>query len=322
MFSLVDTSNGKHLAGFNHETNMLKVGGYQKGPFMTVQDMVAAAGMGYAVVRRQAYGLDNNGTPVPVLGQFHLHRTSDGKTVDPSTVSKAYHPYSTEAAAQILQHFVDQGYAAPHSAMVLDNGTVEVIEVKLHSVPGSDGRQEYYFGLKNSHGGSGPVTGYVRNYNLFCANQVVSSVSHSANFKIRHSSKVEENVEIAAQQWKEARAAIKTYSDALAKLEKKRIDIPDFFDTLLGIKGKEASEIPTRTENKRDALIRAANMPDKGTNGKTAYDAFQAVTYYNTHNSEGKGAGSAIERFGGVLAGSRGKFEVKAFSSLLELAAA
>lgn len=295
------------------------VGGWhglgQVAEFSNLQGMRSAAAMDYNVRKEQA---EHAGKMVP--NQFHLVRSDDGKIISPSTVTDRYEPYQLDDMLGILQFYIDAGYAKPGTAMVLHNGSVEVMTVQLDikRIDGDASDWSVYFGLRNHHGGTGSVEGIVTGVRIVCANTASAAFAKGADFRIRHSRNVADRVRVAAGAWNEAKEAIARFEAHAAQLAATKIhNIPATIDALLGITNIE--DAATRTLTKRNELIAYANRPDMGTFGQSAWDIFNAVTAYNTHNAEGKGAQDDSQRIASILGGARGNFELATFDKLLAL---
>ena len=292
-------------------------------------DFLREGGMFYDVEKRPAFqeldGMNDNGEAVkiyrPVENQFHLVRSDDGKIVSDKTVSAQYDPMDPKKTCDIIQAFCEQGFATPDGAFSLYNGNSEVISLALdYQDPIESGSVwKHFLVVQNSHG-SGKFRGKLTSIRVVCDNAVTAAFARGADFAIAHKGQTFDRVKYAVETWSRVRDYLRTMGQKYGKLLVCPVDINACVDDILEIKAGE--KISTQLENKRDELIRLANGGSPGTAGKTAADVFNAVTYWASYNTGGKGSKDERERFASNLDGTRAKFTQAALDKLLVLAGA
>lgn len=255
-------------------------------------DFLKAANRGYAIQKTQAYQAFD-GQYAAVENQFHLTRSNDQRVVSPHTVTNSYQPLSLMELADDLQGFCDAGWATPDAVYEARNGSLEVLTLRLDAGGEIQGEKwEHYIWVENPHGSGGKTKGKITSYRAMCANGFNRLLSQVAEFSISHrvaNGDTEEQQRImnerktlAIQTWQNVQDHIKRMSEKIniySNINLSKNDMLKLTNSLLEIK---SDEISTRTENKRDAIIAAFDMPTYGTNGKTLYDWANAVTFVNS----------------------------------------
>ena len=276
------------------------------------------AKMDYQIVKAPAYDMVN-GVAVPVPNQFNIRRGDDCRVVSPSTVTDQYVTRQPSDMVEIVDDIVQSGLGVYDAGFTLYSGQSEVVSIRLvniddDSVAGDDSKWMTFLVVQNYHG-SGKMRGKVVRIRVVCHNTVTSGFTGGADWAFTHKKSIEKKSGEVPKMWAQAAVAVKEHCQRLAKLAKV-VNVPETIDQLLAID----SEATTQQKNRRDAIVVAANMPDMGTNGKTLYDIFNAVTYYTTHNNGGKSGKTAGKRMESILDGTRGDFEAEMTGKLFALA--
>ena len=306
-----------------------------------------AAGRDYFIKRVPAGvldpegAIDSNGQAVPawieVPGQYHLARSSDNRVISPHTVTDSYAPLSLMDMAEELQPWCDAGWTTPDGVYSARNESLELLSLRLDAggdLP--DGEKFlHYMVFQNPHATGGKPKGKIISWRIVCANTFARAIASTADWTITHRIGIdtpEKQAEIMAERRKEAVEAwdnARKHIDALAERIQTLKGIPlsigeaeSMTDRLLGIGTKEKDS--KRAENKKEAILRAFNMPQFGTFGKDAWDWNNAVTFTNSSEhaeNNRKSKVSALDRLvRNVDPNATGyRFEEKANGLLAEL---
>lgn len=287
-----------------------------------LQKFLAAAGRNYFIKKVPAGVLDpcgalnEEGEIVPgwieAAGQYHLVRSSDHRIVSPHTVTDQYAPLSLMDVAEEIAPWVQAGWATPDAVFSARNGALEVLVLRLDAGGEiTDGDfYVHYIVVQNPHGSGGTAKGKIISFRIVCANTFAAAVSMKSDFSISHrvargDSDVQQ--EIMRTRAADAVAAWEKVQEHIAVLSKRVnvwADSPLTFadaghltDQLLEI-GK-LDEASGNKKNRREAILDAFSMPEFGTNGQTAYDWINGVTFVNSSpNAEvnKKSKVSAVDR--------------------------
>lgn len=233
---------------------------------------------------------------VEVENQFHIMRSSDNRVISPKTVTESYAPLSLMDMAEELQPWCEQGWCSPDGVYSAKNESLEVLSMRLDAsgliLPG-DEKFHHYIVWENTHGTGGKGKGKIISWRIICANTFAAAISAASDFMITHrvaKGSPEKQAEIMAERVKEAVAAWKQVQEYFAKMAKKiglwqsvpmtKDQAVELSNRLIGIDDEE--EASTRSTNKRDAIVAAFKMPEAGTDGRTAWDWINAVTFVNS----------------------------------------
>lgn len=253
-----------------------------------------AAGRDYFIKKAPAFQRFG-GEFAEVENQFHLVRSTDERVVSPHTVSDQYAPLSLMDIAEELQPWCDQGWATPDGVYSARNESLEILSLRLDAggnLPEGEKFMHYAI-FQNPHGSGGTAKGKVISWRIVCCNTFAAAVSAASDFTVTHrvaAGDHEMQNEIMAQRAKDAVNAWSKVQKHIADLAERinvwssaKITAKDaamLTDKLLGITDLEKAS--TRAKNRRDAILSGFNLPQFGTNGATAYDWINAVTFINS----------------------------------------
>ena len=289
-----------------------------------IQPFLKAAGRDYFIKKTPAGvfdsmgAVDASGAVVPgwleVENQYHLVRSSDNRVVSPHTVSDQYAPLSLMDMAEELQPWCDQGWATPDGVYSGRNESLEVLSLRLDAggqLPQGE-TFKFYTVFQNPHGSGGTAKGKIIPFRIICGNTFAAAVGAACDFTISHRVASGDHVkqqEIMAERAKDAISAWQKVQDHIAKLAERinvlssvklsAKDAEHLTDTLLGI--KDVDKASTRSMNRRAAILAGFSMPTMGTQGRTAWDWINGVTFVNSSpmaeiNSPAKSKVSGIDR--------------------------
>lgn len=284
----------------------------------TMEEFLVEAAMAYDVLKVPAYDLGVDGTPVIVPNQFHLRRSDDRRVVSPSTVTKKYETRIPRHLAEVLDPVVQNGLGIYDAAFTLYEGQSEVIVVRLCDIrakPGNDPSDWTHYLVAQNYHGTGKARFVLAGDRVVCHNTTRRAFAGGADMAFVHSKSIKQKFADAPKMWTAAAAAVQAHCEKLAALDKV-VDVPATIDELLAID----DDATTQQKNRRDRIVAAANMPSKGTFGRTLYDIFNAVTFDATHHDGGKSGKTAAGRFESILDGTRGDFVDEMTGKLFALA--
>lgn len=263
-----------------------------------IQDIpgfLKAAGRDYFIKKSPVYQMFGNEF-AEVENQYHLVRSNDDRVVSPHTVSGQYAPLSLMDIADELQPWCDQGWCTPDGVYSGRNESLEVLTLRLDAGEGdlpNGERFMHYIMFQNPHGSGGTAKGKIISFRIVCANTFAAAVSTKADFAISHRVAAGDHeqqqlimasrVEGAVAAWKKAKehiAALATRIDKLSSISMNNDGALALTNKLLGINDPEKAS--TRSLNRRDAIMGGWNSPEFGTNGKTAWDWINGVTFANS----------------------------------------
>ncbi len=244
--------------------------------------------------------IDGNGLVVPgwieVENQFHIVRSNDNRVVSPHTVTESYAPLSLMDMAEELQPWCDQGWCSPDGVYSAKDESLEVLSMRLDAggieFPGKE-KFHHYVVWENTHATGGKGKGKIISWRIVCANTFAAAISARSDFQITHrvaKGSPEKQQEIMVERVKKAVAAWSQVKEYFARMAEKiglwqgismtKDQAVKLSNSLVGIDNEE--DAPTRSVNKRDAIVEAFNMPAAGTEGRTAWDWINAVTFVNS----------------------------------------
>ena len=314
-----DTVNGVSFvrAAYNGEEAWHKLG--TVGKFSNMFEMRDAAHMNYTAELAQA---ECAGVPVP--GQYFIRRDDDGAVVSSTTVSANYEVLPVGELFEILELLREQGYVEPATAMVIADGSVEIVTAKFVTptpvLDAAGSPVNFYLNAHNLHG-DGCAFANAGGIREVCKNTFQASVQqYGKAFKVRHSVGVADRFKLAMNAMEAVQERVALWAEHYAKLNIP-CSIPETVEKVLGLDGIEPDKWTKQAENKRNELIQRANDARNGAHGKTLQDVFNAVTNWNTFYTGGKDGTDDGTRAQSMILGSRAKFEAQAWSTLQAIAA-
>jgi len=262
--------------------------------YQGIGEFLTAAGRDYFIKKAKVYQACGD-TFAEVENQFHLVRSTDERVVSPHTVSDQYAPLSLVDMAEELQPWCDQGWATPDGVYSGRNESLEILTLRLDAggtLP-NDEKFMHYIVFQNPHGSGGTSKGKIISWRIICANTFAAAVSYASDFSITHRVAGGDHAVqqlIMAQRAKDAVAAWQKVQKHIADLSERinvwsgvqlaQKDAENLTEKLLGITDLEKAS--TRAKNRRDAILAAYSMPSMGTNGRTAWDWINGVTFVNS----------------------------------------
>ena len=243
-----------------------------------LQKFLEAADRNYYIKKVPAFqflgDLDGEAQYAQCENQYHLVRSSDQRIVSPHTVTDQYAPLSLMDVAEEVAPWVQAGWATPDAVFSARNGALEVLVLRLDAGGEiTDGDfYVHYIVIQNPHGSGGTAKGKIISFRIVCANTFAAAVSMKSDFTISHRvAKGDSEVQAAImkQRAADAVAAWEKVQEHIAELSK-RVNV--WADSPLTL--ADAGHLT-------DQLLDISKL-DAGTNGATAYEWINAVTFVNS----------------------------------------
>lgn len=261
----------------------------------SLRDLVSENDMAYGIEKVQAtYTFD--GQARNAENQFNLCRNDNGDCLSGATVTKTYKALTPNDIADDFQFFVDGGYARPFAAFTTSTG-IETVALVLNPdlFPGINGFTGFILG-QNRQGQTG-AKGSLFVYRQICSNGMMGW-GREGSFSIAHRGNVRQKFTDHTREWARIERTFQAMNQRMTELSGVPMTYEDFAratDALHGtrvendivIDVKTLQPASTRKRNIREEILAATNMPDMGTNGATAADFYNAVTYRLSHLRDG-----------------------------------
>lgn len=259
-----------------------------------IDDFLEAGNMNHYVKKVQARHpilVNDQGDPSLVENQYFLIRSTDNRIVSPKTVSDQYTPLSLIDLAEELQYLCDQGWATPDAVYTAKNESMECLALRFDL---GDDEEEFthYLFVSNQHGVGGTAKGKIITFRPCCEN-ISGSLYRSRDIVMGHrvasgdhdlqNEIMKERITFAVSTWKQVQDHVKALSEKVNTWKDMPLaqnDFEEMTNNLLGIRDIEKAS--GKAVNRRDAILAATKMPQFGTEGKTVYDWYNAVTFTNS----------------------------------------
>lgn len=248
--------------------------------------------------------------------------TATGQRTPLSVVSDSYGVLKDAEFFRILEQ-VYESRAVVETAGTLRNGRRIWVLVKRDTweVTSGDSVQSYDLWV-NRHDGSGCFELHSTNVRVVCANTWRMAIGAGKNrvFGVRHTSSVVTSAQQAALAVRQARESELVKRAEVRSLTTKRVALDtavELFSRLLDIDPDAAPS--TRAQNNHDTLVDLFRR-GTGTDGRTAWDAFNAVTEFVDHKRTVRltdGRSRAEARFESAVLGNGDDMKAKAYDLLL-----
>jgi hypothetical protein len=246
-----------------------------------------------------------------------------------------------------LKPYCAEGWAAPEAAFTMKDGDLETVALLLDpdQLPDSIGMDEdirWYIVAKNRHG-RGAAEGSVFGERVICTNGM-TALSRLATFRIPHRGSGDGAAAARFQRAVRNMEAIRTVISDMSKRMGLLLDIPmshqeaetlanvvTGIETLQVVQGRDfghkqidytdKSVVSTQRRNLHAATLDAFHMPRFGTEGKTALDFYNGVTWVGSHWTPERSKQTDSDIVEGLLDGTRGSRELATLTALDAFAA-
>lgn len=289
---------------------------------------IKAAGLDWDVERRTAFiNLTQRADGfTPIIGKKAIVRKDTGHVFN--VMGEGYTPVQNREAFGFFDDVVGTGGAIYHTAGALGAGERVWILAKLPGdirINGTDDVTEKFLLLSNSHDGTSALRMFFTPVRVVCQNTLniaLSGRGKGEGISIRHTRGIMKNVTEAQRA---LGLAVKFYDDlgghmnTLAQRPMDRVALRAYLLNL--VPDNKEAERNTRTANIREAMEYNFHH-GKGNQGKTLWDAVNAVTEYVDHDRSARGQGldKASNRLESQWFGSGASLKSHAWDLALDVA--
>lgn len=291
----------------------------------TIEDAITASGLDWEVGLKPLQTTD--GEMVPAQATF---RKTDGRIL--GVVGPRYTPLQNRVAFNWFQPFLDSGEVALHTGGSLHSGEKVWVLAEIQKGPSEIVKGDEvakFVLLSNSHNGTTAIRVGFTPIRVVCANTL--SMAHSDNasklIRIRHTKSAEMNLDKVREIMNLVNQEFEATAEQYRALATKTIcdkDVQKYVHLLLGVYGKDEDDIPTRTKNTRETILKRIHSGNqmlagvRGTwwgayNGYTEYlnyehgrnaDNRMDKLWFNPENNSRKALTTALELSGVVAEGN------------------
>lgn len=302
---------------------------------MTAPDAYYAAGLDWKVEQRPIFvGNDEEMVDEPTKGFFSKVpdrvanvRSDTGQYL--GTVGHGYRPIQNSEQLEFIQALTGEGAAVVDVAGALSDGkrVFWALRVPGDLMIGGEDQIDKYLITANGHDGTLAFKAFWSPIRVVCANTLNASLTNKGTqgVSIRHTSGVKRHVDEARRVLKLADTYYESIADKFETLMASRVTDSKFGEYLERvIPDNEDAKKNTRTVNIRRKVRHNYNQaPGAGRVRGTAWGAYNAVTYYVTHQRTDVDTAdrkTSENRFKSVLLGSGRTIQQRAFDAALLLA--
>lgn len=267
--------------------------------------------LNWSVSHRPLFFSGNDGQPVKWEEKVAVVRDDNGKCL--GSVSPAYETVQNTDLLKLINPMVEEGLLSIENMGYLQHGAKVFAQAKVNQefqVLGED--YTSYITLLNGHVGNASVAIGPSATRVICGNTFAMAYSDLSE-KYRHQAGVNERVLESTAVLDYVNGAMSKYAEYVDKLATTRCTSTQFREAVGKIYQKDVAKM-------RDSFVAQLNnlfYDGKGNEGKTFYDAFNAVTEYGSNYSRR----SATGRFNYTNFGQGSRINQRAMRVLTELAA-
>jgi len=266
--------------------------------------------LNWTVSKRPLFFTGNNGQPVQWDQKVAIVRDDTGRGL--GTVSPDYEIVQNETLLSLIKPLQEEGLLKIENVGYLAHGASVFVQAKIEKefqVIGED--YQSYITFLNGHAGNKSVAIGTSAVRVICGNTFAMAYSDISE-KFRHTAGVNERVLETTAVSNYVSVCMEQYSKHVEQLSQTSCTSGQFHNALEQIFDRKASEI--KAIDKLNQLFYSG----RGNEGRTLYDAFNAVTDF-TSNEARK---TAKAQFQYVNFGTGNRVNQRALSVLTELAVA
>ena len=263
----------------------------------------------WTVSHRPLFFTGNDGQPTQWDGQVAVVRDDNGRCL--GSVSSGYETVQNQDLLKLIQPMVDEGVLTIENMGHLKHGAKVFAQAKINQefqVIGED--YNAYITLLNGHVGNASVAIGPSATRVICGNTFAMAYSDLGE-KYRHAMGVNERVLDSKAVINYVDGAMKRYSEYVETLANAQCTSASFVTAVEKIYAKDAGNL-RHIETLNNLFYNGA-----GNEGRTFYDAFNAITDYASNQSRRDASG----RFNYANFGTGAKVNQRAMRVLTELAA-
>ena len=220
-----------------------------------------------------------------------------------------YEVFQNSSLKEFVNPLVEEGLLEITNIGYLGNGGRVFIQAQMtegYQIVGEDHRAQ--ISLLNAHDGSAALAAGVTDTRVVCSNTFAMAMSDMSS-RLRHSRGLADKAVRISEVVNYVNDQMRQYSEAVEVLASTKATDKMVDKVISGAYGKEVKSIRAASD------IRAFYRTGAGNEGKTLWDAFNAVTQYTTHEA-GK---DANKRFVSVNFGMNAKVNKRALTTALAL---
>ena len=264
----------------------------------------------WQVSKRQLFFLDHTGAPVAYDQKMAVVREDNNCPI--GVVAPSYEPLQNEDLKQLVAPMVEEGVLTIENQGFLSKGAKVFIQLQVNKEFEVIGESyKGYLTLLNSHNGTASVAIGPAMQRVICSNTFQAAYNDIGE-KFRHTEGVTERVLNTTAITNFVDEAMKVYASKVETLATTRCTGAQFREALETIYNKPVDKM-------RDSFVSQLNnlfYNGKGNEGRTMYDAFNAITEYATHYSRKNASG----RFNYANFGKGAEINRRAMAVLTEMA--
>jgi phage/plasmid-like protein (TIGR03299 family) len=264
--------------------------------------------LNWDVEQRPLFYSSSEGTPVLCQDKVAIVRSD--LDIFLGIVSRDYETVQNSVLLSKVQPLVDEGVLTIENIGYLNNGAKVFVQAKVtqdFQVLGED--YSSYVTLVNGHIGNTAVALGTSNTRIWCSNTFVMAYK-DLGARFRHSEGVNTKVLESQEVLNYVNGAMEVYSKQVEVLASNTCTIGSFHKAIEAIHGKELEKM------RNIEVLNNLFYNGTGTEGKTYYDAFNAITEFGSHKSRRTVEG----RFNYVNFGSGARVNQRAMEVLTEFA--
>ena len=299
----------------------------------SIKDALDHAGLNWSVEKRNTYyhykenekflGSENSYIQVP--NNYVIIRQDTDKPI--GTVGRKYEIVQNDEAFKPFDVLIDYGYELETAGALQGGKKVWILAKAPEKYMVGDDKMLRYAFLYTSHDGSSGSCLRDTMVRVVCQNTVDLALrgNKTCNWSIRHTKSIHERIDKITNQLRVHKGNIKEAVDVMNRMYESKIhnksELTNYFEAVIPrLKERHKESIPELgifTRNTAKPLYEKLvhNFENGiGNNGRSVWDAYQAITEYYTHNLTGS------EHVWKSQFGSAYKTKIKAFQIASEMA--
>ena len=310
----------------NNQTAWHKLGVIMPDKFLTSEQCIEYARLGYRVEKTPAY-MVVNGSNIIIPDTYATYRTDNNCPF--GTVGKKYTIVQNCEAFGFFDAIVGEGAAIYETAGVLGKGERIFLTAKLPiycKIDGTNDVTEMFIVLSMSHDGSGSIKAMITPIRVVCQNTLNAAIMGAVNtVNIRHTSSAQMRLEQAHKVLGISNTYVTEFNDILNSMAKVKVTDNFANDLINKLFPTAKDEVTTRAQNIRTDVLTAyhSGIGQSGIVG-TAYGLYNGVTNYLSHvknygNPEKDLVKSNTIKFESIMEGQASQIQQKCFDELFAL---
>lgn len=281
---------------------------------MTPREALFMAGLNWEVFKAPIFVRDPSGKWMDKIdGKWATRRSDNWKVL--GVVGDDYHPLQNREATDFIEYLVDEG-GSVEVAGSLRHGAVVFWTVKLtrDQIEVRDGDSVVpYLVVRQSHDGSCSFNARLTPIRVVCVNTLAVAMRGRTGIYAVHRSGILANIKRLADTLGIIRQDLAESVRVWRELANSPIDVSGFLERLIPAPStKRGSTEHGRLRETLSTLFRQG----LGNEGRTAWDAYNAVTEYVSHGGPQRGEDSPERRFARILDGSGDRLSRRALAIL------